>query len=69
MKRVYVTGGNGFLGSSVVAGLAGASDQVELIVSADIRPPAGDRVIDGVIYEIADVTDAQTVSEQIRARM
>ena len=65
MKRVYVTGGNGFLGSSVVAGLAGASDQVELIVSADIRPPAGDRVIDGVIYEIADVTDAKTVSEQI----
>ena len=66
MKRVYVTGGNGFLGNSVVAGLATAKDRVELVVSADIRPPAGDRVIEGVEYEIADVTDAHTVNEQIR---
>ena len=39
--KVLVTGGSGFLGTSVVAGLAAAGHEV---VSADLRPPA---VVDG----------------------
>ena len=35
--KVLVTGGSGFLGRSVVAGLAAAGHEV---VSADLRPPA-----------------------------
>jgi len=65
MKRVYVTGGNGFLGHSVVKGLAAAWDEVDLVVSADLRDPAPEHEIEGVIYAKADVTDAQVVSDQI----
>jgi UDP-glucose 4-epimerase len=63
--RIYVTGGNGFLGSSVVAGLAtrlGAD--VELVVSGDLRDPR--QPIDGVVYETADVTRANDLLEQFR---
>ncbi|MBX3098512.1 MAG: SDR family oxidoreductase [Salinibacterium sp.] len=61
MTRVYVTGGSGFLGSSVVAGLA-ASPLVELVVSGDVREPA--YPADGVVYETADVTDQRALAEQ-----
>ncbi len=65
MKRVYVTGGNGFLGQSVVRGLAGAWDEVDYVVSADLRDPRPEQVVDGVIYATADVTDARMISDQI----
>lgn len=65
MKRVFVTGGGGFLGHSVVAGLAAATDQVELVVSGDLRVPAEADRIDGVGYEIADVTDRTRISAAI----
>jgi UDP-glucose 4-epimerase len=65
MKRVYVTGGSGFLGHSVVRGLVGAWDEVDLVVSADLREPAPEQRVDGVIYAQADVTDAQIISDQI----
>ena len=65
MKRVYVTGGNGFLGHSVVRGLAAAKDEVELVVSADLAHPDADRRVDGVDYVVADVTEAAMVSGQI----
>ncbi|MBK8294791.1 MAG: SDR family oxidoreductase [Solirubrobacterales bacterium] len=65
MKRVYVTGGNGFLGHSVVRGLAEAWDEVDYVVSADLRDPAPEHEIEGVIYAKADVTDAQVISDQI----
>jgi UDP-glucose 4-epimerase len=65
MKRVYVTGGSGFLGQSVVRGLVGAWDEVDLVVSADLRQPAPDERVEGVIYASADVTDPQAVSDQI----
>ncbi len=55
MTRVLVTGGNGFLGTSVVAALA-ANPGVESVVCADLRDPA-QRVAE-VSYERADVTDA-----------
>ncbi|HRV59316.1 MAG: SDR family oxidoreductase [Solirubrobacterales bacterium] len=65
MKRVLVTGGNGFLGHSVVRGLAEATDQVELVVSADLGHPGDDRRVEGVDYVVADVTDASAVSGPI----
>ncbi len=63
MTRVYVTGGNGFLGSSVVAGLAAAGG-TELVVSGDVRDPV--RTVDGVVYERADITHAGDLVEQFR---
>lgn len=63
--RIYVTGGNGFLGSSVVAGLATRlGTDVDLVVSGDLREPR--TRIDGVVYETADVTRANDVLEQFR---
>lgn len=60
MSRVLVTGGNGFLGRSVVRGLAGA---VEHVVSTDLALP--EVPTPGVVHEIADVTDAQRVAEVV----
>jgi UDP-glucose 4-epimerase len=65
MKRVLVTGGSGFLGRSVVRGLAEARGEVELVISADLRHPEASDRIDGVVYEATDVTDAAAVSGQI----
>ncbi|MWC00111.1 NAD-dependent epimerase/dehydratase family protein [Agromyces seonyuensis] len=59
MTRILVTGGSGFLGSSTVAALA-AHPEVSLVVSGDIRPPAGP-VPDGVVVETCDVTDPEAV--------
>lgn len=63
MTRVYVTGGNGFLGSSVVAGLA-ASGFAELVASGDVRDPA--RSVPGVVYERADITQLEDLEKQFR---
>lgn len=63
MKRVYVTGGNGFLGTGVVAALS-ADPAVELVVSGDVREPR--HPLTGVVYETADVTDGVTIAEQFR---
>jgi UDP-glucose 4-epimerase len=52
--KVLVTGGSGFLGTSVGAGLAAAGHQV---VSADLRPPSAA----GVTPATLDVTDAAAV--------
>ncbi|MDM7989374.1 SDR family oxidoreductase [Arthrobacter sp. zg-Y877] len=52
MTRVCVTGGNGFLGSAVVAGLA-RNPEITHVLSLDIREPA--EQLDGVEYAIADV--------------
>ncbi len=65
LKRVLVTGGNGFLGHSVVRGLAEARDQVELVVSADLDHPSDVRRTEGVDYVVADVTDASAISGPI----
>lgn len=65
MSRVLVTGGTGFLGTSVVAGLA-ASDAIECVVSADIRTPGPGVRLPGVQYERLDVTDAEGLPELLR---
>lgn len=58
--KVLVTGGNGFLGSSAVRGLAAAGHEV---VSADLRRPP--TPVDGVEHVIVDVTSAEQVSAAI----
>lgn len=53
MTRVLVTGGAGFVGSSVVAALA-AHPGIGRVIAGDVRPPR--QPVDGVIYEHCDVT-------------
>lgn len=66
MTRVLVTGGSGFLGTSVVAGLV-ASEAIESVVSADIRVPCPGVRLAGVHYERVDVTAAADLPELLRA--
>lgn len=58
--KVLVTGGSGFLGTGVVAGLAAAGHEV---TSGDLRVP--DRGAAGVRYLALDVTDPDAVSEAV----
>jgi len=62
VKRIYVTGGSGFLGQSVVRGLAARTGDVELLVSADLRRPP--ELLPNITYEFADITDADAITEQ-----
>lgn len=62
--RVFVTGGGGFLGRSVVSSLA-ADQGVELVVSGDLSVPPESARLDRVVYEHADVTDADLISDRI----
>jgi UDP-glucose 4-epimerase len=55
--RVLVTGGGGYLGSQVVAGLAGGDG----IVSLDVRDVPAERRLPGVVYASADIRDAGIV--------
>lgn len=58
MTRVLVTGGSGFLGSAVVAGLADSS-VVDAVLSADVRDPAVR--LPGVEYVPLDVTASDSL--------
>lgn len=60
--RALVTGGNGFLGSSVVRGLAAAGHEV---TSADLSVPAA--TVDGVAHVVVDVTSAAAVDAAVAA--
>lgn len=63
MKRVLVTGGSGFIGTSVVARLA-AAEEIDRVVSADLREPA--TTPPGVDHVSLDVTDPDAVSVVVR---
>ncbi|GAA1214181.1 NAD-dependent epimerase/dehydratase family protein [Rhodoglobus aureus] len=65
MSRVLVTGGSGFLGTSVVAGLA-ASDAIDCVVSADIRVPSPGVRLPSVLYDRVDVMEAAGLPELLR---
>ncbi|HET7792690.1 MAG TPA: SDR family oxidoreductase [Rhizobacter sp.] len=60
MKRVLITGADGFLGRSLVAALA-QSGECAVLVAQDVRevPPA--RRLPGVVYEQQDVRDERIV--------
>ncbi|MFN3338078.1 MAG: NAD-dependent epimerase/dehydratase family protein [Dietzia sp.] len=62
--RVLVTGGSGFLGTGVVAGLAAAGHEV---TSGDLRvPEVGEVAADQLVRHVMlDVTDAAAVSEAV----
>lgn len=53
--KVFITGGNGFLGGKLVAQLA-ANPQFS-VVAADIRDVTPERRLANIAYEIADVRD------------
>ncbi|WP_435746098.1 SDR family oxidoreductase [Microbacterium sp. PMB16] len=63
MTRILITGGSGFLGSHVARALAARAD-VELVVSADLRPGVPRP---GVTEAVLDVTDATAIAPLMRA--
>lgn len=62
MTRVLITGGGGFLGSHVARALA-ARDDVELVVSADLRTGVARR---GILDVVLDVQDADAIAPLLR---
>jgi len=60
MKRVLITGADGFLGRSLVAALA-HSGECALLVAQDVREVPQDRRLPGVVYETHDVRDVHLV--------
>ena len=63
MRRVLITGGSGFLGAHV-AGMLAAREDVELVVSADLREePEREGIRSVRMYSVRmDVTDAENIA-------
>jgi UDP-glucose 4-epimerase len=59
---VLITGGRGFLGSHVATALA-ARDDVDLVVTADLRAGVGSP---GILPVVLDVTDAAAIAPLLR---
>lgn len=67
-RTVLVTGGNGFLGTSVVAGLSAAGHRVISTDLATTTHPVDGAIYDfGATYEFMDVTSAEAVDQVIGA--
>ena len=60
MKRVLITGADGFLGRSLVAALS-QSGECALLVAQDVRDVPAERRLPGVVYETQDVRDPNLV--------
>lgn len=56
-RRVAITGASGLVGRQVVA-LLSKQPAVEAVVALDVREPAAEDRLPGVVYEQADVRDA-----------
>lgn len=65
-RRVLITGGNGFLGRSVIDQLCGGMAGIDQVVSADIRLPAESDQTPNVSYELCDVTDSNALPPLLR---
>ena len=63
-RRVLVTGGGGYLGSQVVAALAGRS--IEALVSLDVREAPPGRRWPGVVHAAADIRDRSRLEALLR---
>jgi len=62
-RRVFITGGAGFLGTHVAAALT-QHPLVDLVVAGDVRPPANPQP--GVSYETCDVTQPGALEPLLR---
>ena len=63
-RRVLVTGGGGYLGSQVVAALAGRG--TEAVVSLDVREAPPERRRPGVVHAAADIRDRSRLEALLR---
>ena len=65
-RRVLVTGADGFVGRSVVAGLARLPG-IEAVLAQDVREVPAERRVAGVTYQVQDVRDPQLVQRMAEA--
>ncbi|MGM7679737.1 SDR family oxidoreductase [Microbacterium sp. A94] len=67
MRRVFITGGSGFLGTHVASMLAVRED-VEIVVAADLRASVAQRghAHADVTHVVLDVTDAASIAPVLR---
>jgi UDP-glucose 4-epimerase len=68
VKRVLITGAEGFLGRSLVAALA-QSGECAVLLAQDVRDVPEARRLPGVVYERQDVRDASLVDSLRRHRI
>ena len=67
-RRVLVTGADGFVGRSVVAGLARLPG-IEAVLAQDVREVPAERRVAGVTYQVQDVRDPQLVQRMAEMRI
>jgi UDP-glucose 4-epimerase len=58
LRRVLITGADGFLGRGVVAALA-QTPEIDAVIALDVREVPASRRVPGVIYEVQDVRSAE----------
>lgn len=56
-SRVLITGGSGYIGQKVVAGLVAQAPRYPVIISMDVRTPLPESCHESVVYKNLDVRD------------